>query len=244
MFLKEKTEAVVLGRQAISEADSQIILLTDRFGKLKAVARGERKILSKLRGGLGLFSWSEIELVFGYRQPIITAARPKTPFANLSRDWARFIVARKMTQDVEALTPWRLPDDNTWFLYLGALHALNLMKKHYQRLYYYFLWTLMNSWGYQIDLQKCARCSNHLKSEVCYLIAQDGIVCPGCRKDEDFLEKISPNTIKILRLIAEKDKACLARIKTSPEDQKNLEKVSRFFLDSVRQDQSSSLIKS
>lgn len=231
-----------MARQANGEADSQLILLTNRFGKLRTVARGERKILSKLRGGLGLLSWSEVELVFGYRQPIITAARPKKSFVNIGQNWAKFVVARKMTEDVEALTPWRLPDESTWFLYLGALHALNLMKDHYQRLYYYFLWTLMNSWGYQIDLRSCARCSNQLKSEVCYLAAQDGIICPTCREDEDFLEQISPNTIKILRLIAEKDKALLARIKTSPEDQKNLEKVSRFFLDSVRQEQSFNLV--
>ncbi len=237
MFQKEKTEAVVLSRQFLGEADSQFILLTNQFGKLRAVARGERKILSKMRGGLGLFSWSEVELVRGYRQPIITAARPKMLFSNLSRDWSKFVIAQRMSRDIEALTPWDLPDENAWFFYLGALNALNLIKSHYQRLYYYFLWTLINSWGYQIDLHHCARCGGQLQSEICFLVAEEGIICANCWKANDQSEEISPNTIKILRLIASKDKTRLGRIRTSSADRKNLEKASRFFIDSIRTDQ-------
>ncbi len=233
MFLKEKTEAIILAGQPSGEADRQIVIFTDRFGKLRASARGEKKILSKLRSGLGLFSWSEVELIFGYRQPIITDARPKNAFINLGREWPKFLVARQMTRDIEMLTPWELPDHQAWFLYLGAMHALNNINRHYQRLYYYFLWTLMSSWGYQIDLERCARCSRHLLPEICYLVAQEGIICSECCQKDDCLEAVSPNTIKILRLIANKDKNRLARIRTGLADRENLEKVSRFFLEAV-----------
>lgn len=242
MFLKERTEAVILNHQPIGEADSQFILFTNQLGKIQAVARGERKILSKMRGGLGLFSWSEVELIRGYRQPIITSARPKMLFPNLSRDWSKFVVAQRMSREIEALTPWNLPDENTWFIYLGALDALNLIKSHHQRLYYYFLWTLINSWGYQINLHHCARCGNKLQSETFFLTVQDGIICANCRKVDDQSEEISANTIKILRLIAAKDKNRLGRIITSSADRKNLEKASRFFINSIRTDQALSSV--
>jgi DNA repair protein RecO (recombination protein O) len=232
MFLKEKTDAIVLAHYDYGEGDRRIILLTEEFGKISAIANGERKPLSKLRAGLSLFSWSEVELIFGRRSPIITMARPKNVFVNLSQDWRKFIIAEKMTQDINVLIPWESPESDSWFLTLGGLNALNLIKDHYQRLYYYFLWTILISSGYQIDLNNCIRCGQKLTEES-YLVAEESIVCADCLGLEDLSEKVSPNTIKILRLIAQKEKGILRRIQTSENDRDNLEKISRFFLAST-----------
>ncbi len=237
MFLKERTEAIVLAREDHGEADRRVVLLTNRLGKIKATARGEKKLLSKLRVGLHLFSWSEIELVSGKSLPIVTAARPKALFDNLSKDWQKFSIAQKMMRDVEALMPWEMPDENTWLLSLGGLHALNQIAGRYQRLYYYFLWTLLSSWGYQVDLENCIRCEHQLPARGCYLVAQDGIICSSCLREEDCLEEISLNTIKILRLIAQKDKNLLGRVRTEASDRENLEKISAFFRESICQRQ-------
>lgn len=236
MFLKEKTDALILVREDHGESDRLLTLLTDRFGKIKATARGEKKLLSKLRAGLNLFNWSEIELVSGRGYPIITSAKIQSPFINIGQDWKKFLVAQKMMQEIDALMPWQMPDENVWLLSLGALHALNQMNRHYQRLYYYFLWTLLSSLGYQIDLSYCARCREKLAGNC--LIAPDGIICAKCGFQEDHQEEISLNTIKILRLIAQKNKYLLGRIKTNENDQDNLKKITNFFLESVKQKQS------
>jgi DNA repair protein RecO (recombination protein O) len=233
MFLKERVEALILGHEDHGETDRKLILLTDQLGKIQAVARGARKPLSKLRSGLNLYNWSEVELVSGRSYPIITAAKEQFCFVNFSRDWKKFLIAQKMMKEVEALMPWRMVDHKTWLLSLGALHALNQINNHYQRLYYYFLWTLLATLGYQVDLNHCARCGS-IFTTAGYVMAEDGIVCPGCLKQEDFSEEISLNTIKILRLIAEKDKNLLGRIKTDKSDQENLANITEFFLKSVQ----------
>lgn len=59
------TEAIVLSRVDYSEADKIITLLTPNYGKIRLMARGVRKIKSKIAGGIELFSISEISFISG-----------------------------------------------------------------------------------------------------------------------------------------------------------------------------------
>ncbi|HEX8182056.1 MAG TPA: DNA repair protein RecO [Candidatus Saccharimonadales bacterium] len=59
------TQAVVLNRTEYGEADRILTLLTPDHGKLSLIAKGVRKIKSKLAGGIELFSVSDISYIQG-----------------------------------------------------------------------------------------------------------------------------------------------------------------------------------
>jgi DNA repair protein RecO (recombination protein O) len=59
------TTAIILRRTNYGEADRIISLLTPDKGKLRVMARGVRKIKSKLAGGIELFSVSHITYIAG-----------------------------------------------------------------------------------------------------------------------------------------------------------------------------------
>ncbi len=59
------TQAIVLSRTNYGEADRIITLLTPDHGKLRLMARGVRKVKSKLAGGIELFSVSDITYIQG-----------------------------------------------------------------------------------------------------------------------------------------------------------------------------------
>jgi DNA repair protein RecO (recombination protein O) len=59
------TQAIVLGRTDYGEADRILTLLTPEYGKLRVIAKGVRRIKSKLAGGIELFSISEITFIKG-----------------------------------------------------------------------------------------------------------------------------------------------------------------------------------
>ncbi|HJQ08882.1 MAG TPA: DNA repair protein RecO [Candidatus Saccharimonadales bacterium] len=59
------TEAIVLTRTDYGEADRVITLLTPDHGKLRLMAKGVRRVKSKLAGGIELFSVSTITFVQG-----------------------------------------------------------------------------------------------------------------------------------------------------------------------------------
>ena len=60
-----RTHGIVLSRIDYGEADRIITLLTPDHGKITLMARGVRKIKSKLAGGIELFSTSDISFVRG-----------------------------------------------------------------------------------------------------------------------------------------------------------------------------------
>jgi DNA repair protein RecO len=59
------TKAIVLSRTDYGEADRILTLLTPDYGKLRLMARGVRKVKSKLAGGIELFSVSHVTYIRG-----------------------------------------------------------------------------------------------------------------------------------------------------------------------------------
>lgn len=59
------TRAIVLARTNYGEADRILTLLTPESGKLRVMARGVRKMKSKLAGGIELFSVSDVTYING-----------------------------------------------------------------------------------------------------------------------------------------------------------------------------------
>lgn len=60
-----KTTGIILSRTDYGEADRILTVLTPNHGKLRLMARGVRKIKSKLAGGIELFSTSDITFIEG-----------------------------------------------------------------------------------------------------------------------------------------------------------------------------------
>lgn len=65
MNVPQQTHAIVLSRVDFGEADRIITMLSPEYGKLSLMAKGVRRIKSKLAGGVELFSVSEISFVRG-----------------------------------------------------------------------------------------------------------------------------------------------------------------------------------
>ncbi|HSX53262.1 MAG TPA: DNA repair protein RecO [Patescibacteria group bacterium] len=59
------TQGIVLSRTDFSEADRILTILTPDHGRIRAIAKGVRKIKSKLAGGIELFSISQITYIQG-----------------------------------------------------------------------------------------------------------------------------------------------------------------------------------
>lgn len=57
--------AIILARTDYGEADRILTLLTPEFGKLRVLAKGVRRVKSKLAGGIELFSVSTITFIQG-----------------------------------------------------------------------------------------------------------------------------------------------------------------------------------
>jgi recombinational DNA repair protein (RecF pathway) len=77
-----RTEAIVLRRSDLGEADRLLTLYTPEWGKLRVIAKGVRKPTSRKSGHVELFTHSRLLIARGRNLP---RPRPFTPFALCGR---------------------------------------------------------------------------------------------------------------------------------------------------------------
>jgi len=99
-----KTEAIVLKRINLGEADNIITLYTPNFGKIRAVAKGVRRPKSKLGGHLDLLTQSALLLAQGQNLDIITQAQSIESFLTLKSDIKRISCAFYIAELVDQFT--------------------------------------------------------------------------------------------------------------------------------------------
>ena len=76
-------EAIVLKRTDIGEADRILTLFTPNRGKMRAVAKGIRRPISKKAGHLELLNRSQLQIALGRNLDIVTQAEGRENFLHL-----------------------------------------------------------------------------------------------------------------------------------------------------------------
>lgn len=81
------TRSIVLSRTNFAEADRIISVITPDLGKVRLMARGVRKVKSKLAGGIELFSVSQISFIIGKGEiRTLTSSRLEKHFESIVKD--------------------------------------------------------------------------------------------------------------------------------------------------------------
>ena len=234
MFTHYRTQGFILKKTDRGEADRIFTIYTKDFGKLEILAKAERKIKSKLKGGLELFYLSEIEFVQGRTHKTLTDAILIENFPNLRKDPEKLPIAYGISEVLDSLIKGQEPDEKIWHLLNETFNKLNnsqLPTANYQLLYYYFLWNLLSISGYQPELYNCSLCEKNLLPEKLYFNPKEGgIICHDCFKKVKLVEEVKPDVVKILRIILEKNWATLSKLKIEGKYLKGLASVSKDYL--------------
>lgn len=99
------TRGIVLGRTDFQEADRILTILTPDQGKLRVMAKGVRKIKSKLAGGIELFGINQLTFIAG-RGEIATliSSRLEKHFNNISKDIDRTMLGYELLKRINRAT--------------------------------------------------------------------------------------------------------------------------------------------
>jgi len=230
MFIHYRTQGFILKKIDRGEVDRIFTIYTKDFGKLELLAKAERKIQSKLRGGLELFYLSEIEFIQGKTHKTLTDAILIDKFKNLRRDLKRLAIAYKISEVLDNLVKDQEPDEKIWQLLnevFSKLNSLEIKNSKLEILYHYFLWNLLSILGYQPELYNCSLCQKKVTPEKLYFSQKEGgLICPSCFRKigvpSGSGQEVKPETIKILRIILKKDWPTLSKLKIEAKYLKEL----------------------
>lgn len=119
-----KTEGVVLKRWNYGEADRILTLYTKHYGKIRAVAKGVRRLTSRKAGALELFNQVILFLAQGKSLDIITQAEAVAVFSEWRTNLNRVGVAYYFCELVDKLTPEQQPTPLVYELLTESLAKL------------------------------------------------------------------------------------------------------------------------
>lgn len=99
------TDAIILSRTDYGEADRIITVITPEYGKLSLLARGVRRIKSKLAGGIELFSVSTVTFARGRGElGTLVSTRLKKHYGEIVKDLPRTMLGYDLIKKFHKIT--------------------------------------------------------------------------------------------------------------------------------------------
>jgi len=216
-----------------SDTDRVFYVFTNDYGKLKIFAKSIRKIDSKLKSGIDIFSLSEVEFIQGKSKKTLTDAIFVRNFKKIKSSPRRFEVAGRIAESMDDFIKEQEKDKKIFDLLGDSLGRLNddaLEQKSCELVYYHFIWNFFSELGFKPELEKCACCSSGLvQDEIYFSHKEGGTICKKCFSQDKNAEKTEAGIIKILRLILKNDWATISKLKVDFDTTNSLHDISENY---------------
>ncbi len=236
------TDAIVLSRFDLGEADRVLTLITPGQGKIKVIAKGIRRPTSRLGGSLEPFAEMRVALARGRTFDVVTQVSVGHPWLRL-RDSL-----------VSTATAW----------YLGELADRSLEERHEAEALYgllrrayelldggmapgrvarWFEMHLADELGQRPEVDRCVECDRVLEAGETFrwVPPLGGVLCERCPGPPAARTALSLEALKLLKAYQRLDVEALARLKLPEEVEREVEMAMRDFLGYMLERQARSL---
>ncbi len=235
--MTRQVKGIILQKQDYRENDRLFSLYTDELGKIEAVARGARKIKSKMAGHLELFSIINLMVAPGRTYYQIAGADQIKNLLNIKKDLAKTVLGSFCLEIVDVFTKPEHPDSKIYELLEEILKIFNNSEvKDFLKMYSlskFFVLKILSFLGWTPELYDCLKCKKKIVPNGNYFNAErGGLICGQCARND---LPISTAGIKILRFILKNDFKKAAALKIGETQIKELAKIVDTFM-AVRQD--------
>lgn len=223
-----KTEALILRSHKFQEADSLLTLLTKEKGKVKAIAKGVRKVNSRLRGGVQLFTHNELLLYQGRNLDIVTQGQCLDAFVSLQNNMVALAAACYWCELLDFFLPWEQRDETLFTLALAGFHLLGL--ENSQLVVRGLEVKLLSFLGFRPILEYCVSCGSVLSrgEKIFFSSSFGGVICAHCSPDDPL--PFNWEALKTWQQLQQMSPRKFARLKISPGGLKILNNVLEKFL--------------
>ncbi len=229
MALYYNTNGFIFKKEDRHDADGVFSVFTRDFGRVEIFGKAIRKIDSKLKSAMEIFSFSEIEFVQGKNRKTLTDAFLEKKFNFLTDSPEKLEIAHRISDSLSHFIKGQEKDKEIFSLIEETFEKLNDQPKHFV-CWQYFFWNLLATLGYKPRLSACAICNNKLKEDGLYFSCKEGgILCQNCQTAQKNGIKVSAGIVKVLRLILNREWDILPKLKFEPVLSLELESLSKEY---------------
>lgn len=236
MSLKKRTEGIVLKKRERLENDLLFSLFTKDFGRLEILGKGIRKMDSKLKSQIDLFSLVEIEFVEGKEQKILTDSLKILSLDNLKKDFLTLKIGLKICEILDLFLKEGEKEERLWNLILETFLFLNKKwqkRRQYHLSFFWFFWNFIATLGIYAPPLFCFECQKELK-EGFFDLREKVFLCSFCKKKNERIF-LSKEFIFNLKKILESDILIVKKIEPREDDFQKLSKISKICFETLKE---------
>jgi DNA repair protein RecO (recombination protein O) len=226
-----RVEAVVLRHADWGEADRILTLYTRERGKVRAIAKGARKIRSRKAGHLEPFTRVTLQLAKGRDLLIVTQADTVEAYLPLGENLVKTGYASYVVELLDRFTYEDESENYTIFSLLTEILGRIAAEADPWLAIRYYEVHLLDSLGYRPHLFECANCGKEiLPVDQFFSPSAGGVLCPTCGAGLPGVWNISMETLKHFRHFQRSSYSVAQRARPSPEVQNELETLMQKYL--------------
>lgn len=196
-----RAEGIVIRTWKYAEADLIVSCYSRELGKIRGIAKGARRMISRFGSSLQPFSHVMLQLYAkeGESLYVIRNADVLHSFFSLSREWERLATAGRLVGLGDIVTPEAERNEELFNLLLDALHLVAGAPDP-ARVATLVAVKLLALSGYEPELERCAKCGEPTGGGgIAFSASLGGIVCAPCARDRLEILPISNGALQFLR---------------------------------------------
>lgn len=205
------TNAVVLKRQKLQDNDVLVTLLTDRGGKLKAIAKGAKSGRSNLAAATQLFVFGEFVLSIERDWNKIRSVEVLDPYGLFHDDLLPMTYGSYILELTNFLMPEGVVNHKVFSNLVDTLDMLTQKGANLELIKTAYEIKIMAYSGYKIMVDRCQSCGAENKEFLWLSIENGGIICNKCKDGVDDLWMVGKTVPKILDYMMRKNIRTIAK---------------------------------
>jgi DNA repair protein RecO (recombination protein O) len=225
------TDAIVLSRFELGEADRVLTLLTPEIGKLKAIAKGIRRPSSRLGGSLEPFAELRVNLARGRTFDVVTGVAVGRAFLRLRDSLESAATAWYLAELAERSVEERSAAEPVYLLLRRAYELLDAGMAP-DRVARWYEMRLADELGMRPEVDRCTECDRMLDSDgrFRWVPPLGGVLCDRCPGPPHDRTGLSLDALKLLKAYQRLDVEALAALRLPLGVEREVEAALRDFV--------------
>ncbi|NBI29378.1 DNA repair protein RecO [Chengkuizengella marina] len=225
-----KVEGIVIRTVDYGEGNKIIVIYTKEMGKQSIMARGAKKLKSRLSSITQLFTYAEYTYYKKGKMGTLNDGEAIRSFHDLNLDIFKSTYAAYLVELVD-----RMMDEHegSSYIFEQLLASLEFIEegKDPQIITHIFEMKMLELAGYSPVLIECIACGDQLGDSSFFSVTLGGTLCYKCKSKEQNVKKINIRSLKLLRLFQEMNIRRLGKINISDPIKNEVKLLMRDFMD-------------
>lgn len=223
-----KTKGIIIAEHNMNDYDKMVTLLTPN-GKIGCAAKGARRPKSNLMAATQFLCFGEYMIYQGASSYSINSCELIELFYSIRTDLDKLNYASYITKIVNDVTDENQNTYNILQLFLNTIYMICESEKELEFIVSIFKMKLMCLLGFMPQIQKCTVCGT-TENLTHFSFKNSGMECETCSKQDKGAVAISASTSMAIKYIVMAPPKKLFSFNLSEENQKELELISRIYL--------------